>query len=486
MKRLAVVNYRLIMYVLGIILMIEAFFMLFNVVISYIYHEPFVKKNFFAFLITFCLGFILFISNRIGLSRGFSRKDSFLLVTLSWLVISLFGTLPYLLTQSIPLFTNAFFESVSGFTTTGSSILTDIEVLPKSMLFWRSLTHWIGGMGIIVLFIALFPMMKVGKIYLFNAEASVVVEEKTFPRIFSVARTIWLIYILLTFLEIILLYIGGMNLFDSVCHAFATVATGGFSTKNTSIGNYSPYIQYVVAIFMILSATNFNIYLLMLKKKFSSVFKNEEWRTYLLILFIIVVIVAIILYANDIYNLEQSFRYALFNVASLMSATGFATTDYLLWPALAWMFILLVMFIGASSGSTGGGVKVVRYVILIKKIKSTFQEIIHPNIISPVRYNGHVVEDDIVFKVLVFIIMYFIIVIVGTFILLILGVDPLTAFGSSLTAMGGMGPGLGLTGPAGNFSSIPVVGKYILIILMLIGRLEIFSVLILFTKEYWK
>ncbi len=486
MRRKAVINFRLIIYVIGVVLLLESFFMLFNILVSIEYHEPYVKANSLAFLITFLSGLTLFLINRPYRHSYFSRKDSYLLVTLAWIVISLFGTLPYLLTGAIPSFTNAFFESVSGFTTTGSSILTDIEALPHSALFWRSETHWIGGMGIIVLFIALFPTMRVGKIYLFNAEASVVVEEKAFPRIFDVARNLWFIYFFLTLAETVLLYLGGMDIFDSICHAFATVATGGFSTKNSSLGGYSPFIQYVVAIFMILSATNFNIYLLLLKKRFSSIMRNEEWRAYLTVLSTVVLIVTAVLYINKVYPLEPAFRHALFNVASLMTATGFATTDYLKWPAMAWMIIVLVMMIGASSGSTGGGVKVIRYVILGKKIKNTFREMLHPNLVSTVRYNGQTVGDDVVFKVLVFIIVYFIVVLTGMFILILSGVDPATAFGSALTAMGGMGPGLGVTGPAGNFSSIPVVGKYTLNALMITGRLEIFSVLILFTKDYWR
>ncbi len=486
MGRKAVINLRIILYVLGVVLLIESFFMLFNVLISYEYEEPYVKANFLAFLITFSSGLLLFLFNRSYRHSSFGRKDSYLLVTLSWIIISLYGTLPYLLTGAIPTFTDAFFESVSGFTTTGSSILTDIEALPHSALFWRSETHWIGGMGIIVLFIALFPTMRMGKIYLFNAEASVVVEEKAFPRIFDVARNLWFIYFFLTVSEVVLLYIGGMDIFDSICHAFATVATGGFSTKNTSLGGYSPYIQYVVAVFMILSATNFNIYLLLIKKKFSAILGNEEWRTYLFILFSVVIAVTLVLYIKDVYPLEPAFRHALFNVASLMTATGFATTDYLQWPALAWMLIIFVMFIGASSGSTGGGVKVIRYVIMGKKLKNTFREILHPNLVSTVSYNKQTVNDDVVFKVLVFIILYFIIVLTGMFILILTGVDPATAFGSALTAMGGMGPGLGVTGPAGNFSTIPTVGKFTLDVLMITGRLEIFSVLILFTRDYWR
>ncbi len=484
MKQLGI-NFQLIFKALGNILIIESIFMILTFIVSIIYKEQDKYQILTAILITFFAGLFLTLINRKA-SSDFSRKDSFLLVTLVWFTISLFGTLPYLLTGSIPHFVDAFFESVSGFTTTGSSILTNIEALPKSSLFWRSETHWIGGIGIVVMFIALFPSLRVGRIYLFNAEASVVVEEKAFPKIFDITRNLVLIYLILTFSEIILLVISGMDLFDSICHSFATIATGGFSTKNASIAAYSPTIQYIIAIFMILSATNFNIYLLIMRKKFSSIFKNEEYKAYLGILFTAVLIATLSLIFQMHYPVEKSFRLALFNVSSLMTATGFATADYLKWPFLAIMMIVMVMMIGASSGSTGGGVKVIRYVITFKKLRNTLKEMLHPNLVTHVRYNGKIVDNDSVSKIILFIFMYFLVVFIGMMILVVFGVDPITSFGSALTAMGGMGPGLGITGPAGNFSTIPVIGKYDLSALMIIGRLEIFSVLIIFSKDFWK
>ena len=484
MKQLGI-NFQLIFKALGNILIIESIFMVLTFIVSLIYHEQDKYQILAAVLITFFAGLILIFINRKA-SSDFSRKDSFLLVTLVWLTISLFGTLPYLLAGSIPHFVDAFFESVSGFTTTGSSILTNIEALPKSALFWRSETHWIGGIGIVVMFIALFPSLRVGRIYLFNAEASVVVEEKAFPKIFDITRNLVLIYLILTFSEIVLLVISGMDLFDSICHSFATIATGGFSTKNASIAAYSPAIQYIIAIFMILSATNFNIYLLIMRKKFSSIFRNEEYKAYLGILFTAVLITTLSLIFQMHYPIEKSFRLALFNVSSLMTATGFATADYLKWPFLAIMMIVTVMMIGASSGSTGGGVKVIRYVITFKKLRNSLKEMLHPNLVTHVRYNGKIVDNDSVSKIILFIFVYFLVVFIGMMILVVFGVDPITSFGSALTAMGGMGPGLGITGPAGNFSTIPVIGKYDLSALMIIGRLEIFSVLIIFSRDFWK
>ncbi len=479
-------NLALIFNVLGIILMIEAVYMIMTVIVTFIYHENIKWLIVLSMVITFVSGLLLYLFTKPRIkSKNFSRKDSFLLVTLVWIVISLFGTLPYLLTGAIPRFVDAFFESVSGFTTTGSSILKNVEIMPKSILFWRSETHWIGGIGVVVLFIALFPSLKVGRIYLFNAEASVVVDEKPLPKMFDIARNLWFVYLFLTLAEIILLVLGGMDLFDSICHSFATIATGGFSTKNASIGAYSPYIQYVIAIFMILSATNFNLYLFAIRGKFMF-FKNEEYKAYLGILFTAVFIATAALYFHG-WGLEKAFRSALFNISSLMTATGFATVDYFhKWPFLALMMIILVMFVGASSGSTGGGVKVIRYVIMFKKMKNSFKEMLHPNLVTHVRYNGQIVPEDSVSRVLVFIFFYYFIVFIGTLILVLTGVDPVTAFGSALTTMGGMGPGLGVTGPAGNFSSIPVIGKYTLSALMIIGRLEIYTVLIIFSKQFWR
>ncbi len=482
----AKLNFPFIFRSLGIVLVIEAAFMLFSVALSFYYHEQHEYQIFIAFLITAFTGIFLILFNKPPKNQFYRQKESFLLVTLSWITISVFGTLPYILTGEISSFTDALFESVSGFTTTGSSIMTDIEAHSHGILFWRSTTHWIGGMGIIVLFIAIFPRFKHSRIYLFNAEASVVVEEKTFPSFFSIARRLWLIYIFLTFAETVLLKLEGMTWFDSICHSFATIATGGFSTKNASLAAFSPIIQYTVAIFMVLSATNFNIYLLVLKKQFKKIIKNDEFKFYYSIIFSLILIATITLYFKQHYTLEHAFRSAFFNISSLLTATGFATEDYLHWHTVALFMIYFAMIIGASSGSTGGGVKVIRYVIFFRKIKATIKEILHQNIISVVKYNGQRVEDATVQRVLVFIILYFFIVLMGTLLITITGVDVYTALGSALTAMGGMGPGFGLTGPVGNFSMLPIFAKYVLVALMLLGRLEIFTILVLFSRDYWQ
>jgi trk system potassium uptake protein TrkH len=478
-------NHKFVFNQLGIITIIESGFMLLPVIVSIIYHEKILKYMILSFAIVFGFGLALYLATKKNLSKDFSKRESFLLVTLSWILMSILGTLPFILTHSIPNFINAFFESMSGFTTTGSSILTNIEIIPKSVLFWRSETHWIGGMGIIVLFVALFPYLKTNRIYLFQAEASVVVEQKAMPKIMDIARTIWLIYVGMTIVLTILLMLGHMSLFESLCHAFGTVATGGFSTRNASIGAYSPYIQYVITIFMIMAGVNFALYLMLFKRKFANVFSNEELKTYLSIVFITGLAVTIILFTHGTYkNLETDFRQAYFQVASIITATGFATANYLKWPTSAIILIIMVMLIGGSAGSTSGGIKVIRHLIFYRNFKNSFKQMIHPDIVAPVYYNKKPVSTEVVNNVLTFIISYLLVIFFSTLLLVFMGVDIMTAFGSSATCIGGIGPGLGFTGPAGNFSQIPQAGKVLLSLVMLIGRLEIFTIFVIFTKNF--
>lgn len=485
MKRIQRFNYKFVFNQIAIIIIIEAFFMLMPLFVSFYYHERIVKEIVLSFVITFSLGVISYFVTRRNIQKNYTKRESFLMVTLAWVFISFFGTLPFILSGSITNFIDAYFETMSGFTTTGSSILTNIEILPKSVLFWRSETHWIGGMGIVVLFVALFPYLKTNRIYLFQAEASVVVEQKVMPKIIDIARVIWLIYVGMTILEIILLVFGKMSLFESICHSFGTVATGGFSTRNASVGAFSPYIQYVITVFMILAGVNFALYLALIKRKFFKVFSNEELKTYLSIILVTGITITVILLINKTYvHLEEAFRQAFFQVASIITATGFATTDYLKWPLSAIILIIMLMLIGGSAGSTSGGIKVIRHLIFYRRFKVTFKQLINQDVVSPVYYNGVVVKPEIVSNVLTFIIVYLLVIFFSTVFLVFTGVDILTAFGSSATCLGGIGPGLGFTGPAGNFSEIPQISKIVLSFVMLIGRLEIFSVLVLFTKSF--
>ena len=435
-------------------------------------------------LISLIAGLLLFLATRKqDKDITIHRKDAYLTVTLSWLIISLIGCLPYLFSGAIPSFVNAFFESVSGFTTTGSSILVDIEVLPKSILFWRSFTHWIGGIGIIVLVIIIMPSLQIGGYHLFTLESSL--QEKIQPKIKSVGTRLLMIYVVLTIAEVIFLLLGNMNLFESVCHAFGTVATGGFSPKNTSIIAYSPYIQYVITIFMFLAGTNFVIHYYLFKGDFVKVKENEELRFYILVVFTIVAVVTASLYFTMQKPLEESFRDAFFQVVSIVTCTGFASADYLQWPAFAWTIIFFSMFLGGSTGSTAGGIKMVRHLILLKNIKRAFRQLISPNAVLRIRLNSNALSTETNRSILTFIAVYFLVFLLGSLSLVFLGIDGETAGSAVATCMAGIGPGIGTVGPVSNFAHLPDLGKIILSFLMLVGRLEIYTVIVLFSRSFW-
>jgi len=482
----AKINPTLILHFVSIVIAFESLFMFLAVLVSSIYRETITFQLFSTAFALFIVGILINVLTKHKRKVEPTRAESFFIVSISWFVLGLIGTIPYLVTRSIPNFTNAFFESISGFTTTGSSILSDIEALPKSILFWRAETHWIGGMGIIVLVVAIMPFLNINGINLFYSEASSVSDEKITTKIRYAARNLWLVYVGLTILEILFLSIGKMPFFDSVCHSFATIATGGFSTKNDSIAGYSPYIQYIITLFMLLSGINFTLHVLLLKGNYKSVIKNEELHLYLGVILVVALSITGLLYFEKDYGFEQAFRDSIFQVVSIITATGFATADYLQWPLQAMYLIAILMLIGASSGSTGGGVKVIRHVIAMKKIRHSFKNLIKPNAISVIRYNGNAVNPDYVSGVLAFIILYYAILAVGTLVMMIFGQDAATSFGATATCMGGIGPGFGTVGPVSNFLHLPGIAKYFLTLLMVIGRLEIYSVLILFTRSFWR
>ena len=481
------VNGLLLLHFMSLIIVFESIFMLFSVAISFFYHEAISMQMLQAFALTFLTGLVLNVLTHRQRLHEPNIRESFIIVSLGWVTMGLVGTVPYLITGSIPNFVNAFFESFSGFTTTGSSILADIEVLPKSILFWRAETHWIGGMGIIVLVIAIMPFLKIHGIYLFYSEASSLDNDKISTKITKVARNLWFIYLGLTLFEVVLLVFGRMPLFDSVCHAFATVATGGFSTKNDSIAGYSPYIQYVIILFMLLSGTNFAIHFLLIKRRFKDAFKNEEFRWYLLIIFTIGSILTLILFfQHPEYRFEPAFRNAFFQVVSIITATGFATADYLLWPGQAIALIVMLMLIGASAGSTGGGVKVIRHLIAFKRLKQAFLEILSPNRVTIIRYNNQGIKEEFLRQIMTYIFVYYLILVFGTIVMMFLTKDLPTSFGAVVTCMAGIGPGFGTVGPVSNFLHLSSGAKFFLTFLMLIGRLEIYAVLIIFSKSFWR
>lgn len=483
-------NYRLVLRVMGILVLIESAILLAISIIPIIYGE----NDVYFFTLS---AFICFIFGGVALFLGrnhspyIGKREGSVIVTFTWIIFTLFGLLPFYLSGSIPSFTDAFFETISGFTTTGASILNNIEELSHGMLFWRSMTHWMGGLGIIVISLAVLPVFGVSGTQLFAAESSGPTKDKIHPKINETAKRLFAIYVVLTFAETILLKFGGMNWFDAVCHSFATVATGGFSTKQASIGYWdSPYIQYVISIFMILSGINFSLYYFGLKNKWYKVRENEELRFYLITLLVFVIIVAISLIdfsrVQSLQTLEEAWRNSFFTVSSLMTTTGFATVDYMFWKPLTWVILLIVMLTGASAGSTSGGIKMIRVVISIKAIYFQFKQLIHPNAVFPIRYSSHTVREDIVTRVLAFTLLYLIIVTLGILVLAISGMGFLESIGGLITCLGGVGPGLGLVGPAGNFAYIPEFSKWFLSLIMLMGRLELFTVLLLFTPAFWK
>jgi len=437
-------------------------------------------------LITIITGIVLWYYTRKA-RKNIGRREGYLIVSSAWIVISLFGTLPYILSGSIPDFTNAFFETISGFTTTGASILTDIESVPKGILFWRSITQWLGGMGIIVLSIAILPLLGIGGMQLFVAEMPGITPDKLHPRITQTAKRLWMIYIFFTFIETIFLMLAGMSFFDAINHAFATMATGGFSTQNASVANYSILTQYIIIAFMFLAGTNFTLHYFALHLKFKNIWKNEEFRYYLFFSLGITILVAVIwtIYGNS-GTIEKTFRDSLFQVVSITTTTGFISSDYLLWPGFLWYFIFLLMFIGGSAGSTGGGIKIARHILLLKNSAVELKRSIHPQAIVPVRFNKRAVSQDIIFKVMAFFLVYITIFFVGTFLMTIVGLDFESAVGSTIASLGNIGPGIGKVGPVDNYAWIPDIGKWILSFLMLLGRLELFTVLIIFSSYFWK
>ncbi len=479
-----ITNHKIILQVLSRILFILSISLLTCTIIALIYSEK-LYPFYVSAIISFTIGYLFYLLSKNQEDKEvIQRKEAYLTVTLSWLFISLMGMLPYIFSGSIPHFINAFFESVSGFTTTGSSILTDIESLPKSILFWRSLTHWIGGIGIIVLVIIIMPSLHIGSYHLFTLESSL--QEKIRPKIKSVGNRLLMIYIILTISEIILLLLGNMNLFESVCHAFGTIATGGFSPKNTSISGYSPYIQYVVMIFMLLSGTNFVIHYHLFKKKFKQINQNEELKFYLGVILFIGFTITFMLYFNMDKSFETAFRESFFQVTSIITCTGYATADYLLWPNYAWFIIFLAMFFGGSTGSTAGGIKMVRYVVLFKNFSRMIKRMVEPRAIIPLKLNGTTVSDDSNNTILSFIFLYILLFIIGSVTLLLIGIDIETAASSVATCMAGIGPGIGTVGPVSNFAHLPDIAKIILSILMITGRLEIYTVLVLFSRNFWR
>ena len=477
------INYKIVLKLLSFIFIIEACAFSLCLPVAIIYNEP-LKPFVLSILVAIILFVIFRFLVRTSTKDEIQNHEALFSVVFGWFIMILLGIMPYIFSGSISHFVNAVFESTSGFTTTGSSILTDIEVLPKSVLFWRSLTHWVGGIGIISLVIIILPSLDVGGYRIFSLESSL--QEKIRPRLKTIGRSLLAIYLLLTFSQVILMMLGGMNLYESLCHAFGTVATGGFSPKNTSIADYSPYIQYVVMIFMFLAGVNFLVHFQLLMRNFKKAFSNEEFRLYVKVIVLAGLFIMTILIVKTNKPLEEVFRSSFFSVVSIVTCTGFATADYMLWPTAAWMAIFLLLFAGGCTGSTAGGIKMARHLLVLKNIKSILYKTVHRNGVYPVKLNGFVVSEDNNRSILTFVLLYLVVFVVMTFLLILDGLDVPGAASSIATALAGIGPGIGSVGPVSNFAHLHDFSKAVMSLAMFIGRLELLTFFALFTPAFWK
>ncbi len=480
------INFKTIIRIIGILLLLETTMFLVCSGVSSYYRESDMLDFWKAGGITAGVGLLLAFLGKGG-ERQLTRRDGYVLVSFAWVAFSLFGMLPFYIGGYIPDITNAFFETMSGFSSTGATILNNIESLPHGILFWRSMTQWIGGLGIIMFTIAVLPIFGISGLQVFAAEASGPTHDKVHPRIGITAKWIWSIYAGITALLVGLLMLGGMDWFDSICHAFATTGTGGFSTKQASVAHYSsPYIEYVISIFMFISGINFTLLLLFVNRKFKKFISNAELKFYFGSVILFTAIIALVLYYTSRMGMEESFRKSLFQVISLQTSTGFATDDYMKWTPVLWGLFTIIMLMGACAGSTTGGLKCIRMVILTKVSRNEFKHILHPNAVLPIRINKQVIPSSIVSTVLAFCFIYLIIIIVSTLLMMAMGVGTAESLGCVISSIGNMGPGLGETGPAYSWNALPDAAKWLLSFLMLLGRLELFTVLLLFTPDFWK
>ena len=492
-------NFKIIFHFMGFLLAINGSFMLLSSVVSVLYKDNVVKEMFLASIVVLAVGVISLLLTKKH-TKEIQKREGYIIVTFGWIFMTLAGTLPYLFTGSILNFTDAFFETMSGYTTTGASILNDVESLPRGILFWRSITNWIGGIGIIVLTIAILPLLGIGGMQLFAAEFTGFGGDKLHPRITDTAKRLWLIYVGYTLAETFLLKLAGMSFFDAINHSFTTLSTGGFSTKNASIAHWNgqPLIQYIIILFMFLAGTNFVLSYFVFKAKFDKALKDEELRLYSFFIIGFAIIVCLIMYfesdisASSIDSLmalgkfESTFRHGLFQVLTIITTTGFVTADYTSWTPFLTVLFFSLMFLGASSGSTSGGIKIVRHLIMIKTGIIEFKKTLHPHAILPIRYNNRIVQKPIIFNILAFFIFYVLSFIIGALGFSWFELDYQTALGGTITTLGNIGPGLGSLGPVDNYGHIPNLAKWWATFLMLIGRLELFTVLILLTPFFWR
>ncbi|MGB5275158.1 MAG: potassium transporter TrkG [Flavobacteriaceae bacterium] len=491
-------NSKIIIHLMGLLLLCNGVFMLLAAMVSGITDDGATLEITLASITTMFTGVSAMYFTR-GHKKEVKRKEGYIIVTFGWIIMSLSGMLPYLFSGAIPSVTNAFFETMSGYTTTGASILDDIESMPKGILFWRSLTHWIGGMGIIVLAIAILPLLGIGGMQLFAAEAPGPSADKLHPRITDTAKRLWLIYLGYTVAETLLLKLAGMSFFDAINHSMATLSTGGFSTKNMSLAywNDNPMIEYIIILFMFLAGSNFVLSYFAFKGKVQKVFRDEEFKYYTAFVILFTMITAFVIYfqANvpvTDYNpmvlgrFESAVRSAMFQVVSVITTTGFVTADFTGWTPFLTILFFGLMFLGGSAGSTAGGIKVMRHILIIKNGLLEFKRTLHINAVIPVRYNNKTVKEHIVYNIIAFFVLYMLLFIIGALVLGALGLDFISAIGGAASSLGNVGPAFGSLNPLNSYNSLPDLGKWWCSFLMLAGRLELFTVLILLTPYFWK
>ena len=479
------INIRVILNILGLLLLIEGIAMLLPFGVSLYYNEGDIAALGISSGIAIVIGAFAWILTQRS-DKTITKREGYIIVSIVWVMFSLFGSLPFLFSGAITSYTDAFFETISGFTTTGASILNDVEALPHGLLFWRSMTQWLGGMGIIVLSLAILPIFGIGGMQLFVAEVPGPTPDKFHPRVKETAKRLWGIYLIFTLSETILLTIGDVNLFDAVCHSFTTMATGGYSTKQASIAYFSPYVQYIITVFMFLAGTNFALSYYGLHLQFAKIFKNEEFRFYFFFIAGFTILITAFLWFGDVLPFEESFRHSVFQVVSITTTTGYVTTNYLQWAPFLVVIIFMLMFLGGSGGSTGGSIKIVRVALLIKNSALELKRLLHPKAVVPVRLNKKSIDPQIVTNILAFVVLYMMIIAVGTIVISAMGYDLPSSLGSVAATLGNIGPGIGAVGPVENYAHIPDFGKWFLSLLMLIGRLELFTVLILFSPAFYK
>ena len=468
-------------------LMLIGLMMLSSLAFSLYYKSGDAKALLFAGALTAGIGIICKFFTKGEQGQRVNKREGYMIVAVGWLSMSVFGMLPYLFSGVIPNLTDALFETVSGLTTTGASILNDIESVPEGILFWRSMTQWIGGMGIIVLTVAIFPLLGIGGIELFVAESPGPTSDKIHPRIKETAKRLWLIYVCLTAVLTAVLCFAGMTFYDAINHAMTTMSTGGFSTKNASLAHFdSPLIQYTIIIFMFLAGTNFTIIYFGLKGRFKKVWQSDEFKTYLTLVIAFVLIVSFSVHNLSNTPIEKSFRDAAFQVVSVITTTGFVSADYTVWSPSLTMFFFVLMFVGASAGSTSGGIKLVRHLVFFRNSLLEFKRLLHPRGIIRIKIDGHIVAPRILTHILVFLLIYLMLFVFGSIAVSMMGMDFVSAIGAVATSLGNVGPGIGSVGPVNNFSAVPDAAKWFLSFLMLLGRLELFTILILFTPYFWK